>query len=976
MYNFSDPTLNATSYTIAQNTGITNATTTVILAYNTASMLSTDRLSIVVDEIAEFVQPSEELLDPVQKQRVSMGQALIDTDFEYGLQPTKWESLVLVNNKPSFFVNVQTPLFLTNLVASANSTTVTANTSVSPPAIGQPVFITDTEWFGAQGGFIVTSNNTTANSFTFNAKYPFKGSDFNIFNSTLTQGYGGTFYTNANYNVSAISSVGNVITVTTVEPHGLTLRNGIYLTNGNSANVANGAYTVATVQSRNQFSVVSHDFHRNGLTTGLIYPRIDGGSQHRPFDGGVTMTTGTPSQNVQMIRQTRRYFRYQSGKGIQVSTGTILKPNFNVDDIRTTTLGGNQVEVTTKIPHNLNPGANIQVSGAVESGFNGNWVVQEIIDPVKFRYVSNTIPSTTIANGIVNVAVTNWYGATTRLGIFDSQNGLFFEYDGQTLYAVRRRSGEQLSSFINVLHSNSIVTGATVNGVTTKFTKQLVLGDFVVIRGQTYRIDSIDSDTQLRILPYYRGPSIVQPAQAIMSKTSELKVPQASWNLDKCDGTGPSGYNLDLTRMQMFYIDYSWYGAGSVRFGFRDTVGKVIYCHRFYNNNINFEAYMRSGNLPARYETSTYSPVTSLAATISSTETAVVTVANTFFFPNTGTLFVKNPLNYEFIGYTGKTANTFTGLTRQRIGATITANAVINSPNLITLSNIDNWIQTGQYIYGNEMPPGTFIERFTTGATGNVITLSQAALGTVTNGTYSIMPMGNTTSNVHTFNPLVPISVELAAPQFAPTISHWGTSVIMDGRFDDDKSFVFTYGETTDQQVPIGATYALISIRVAPSVDNGITGPFGSKELINRMQLVLRQLDVMTTGQFLVSLRLNCEPRSFGGNPGVFATPEVGSSSLSQICDHSGNVGPVGGETIYGFYAVNSSGSSNYETIQQDLNIVRDLGTSILGGGYTNTANVLGTYPDGPDVVTIVARNIGRLPANIQTRLCWTEAQA
>ena len=33
------------------------------------------------------------------------------------------------------------------------------------------------------------------------------------------------------------------------------------------------------------------------------------------------------------------------------------------------------------------------------------------------------------------------------------------------------------------------------------------------------------------------------------------------------DGTGPSGYNLDLSKMQMYYIDYSWYGAGFVRWG-------------------------------------------------------------------------------------------------------------------------------------------------------------------------------------------------------------------------------------------------------------------------------------------------------------------------------------------------------------------------------------------------------------------------
>jgi len=44
-----------------------------------------------------------ELIDPVTKLRVSEPQTLIDTDFEYGLQPTKWETVELINNTPSFF---------------------------------------------------------------------------------------------------------------------------------------------------------------------------------------------------------------------------------------------------------------------------------------------------------------------------------------------------------------------------------------------------------------------------------------------------------------------------------------------------------------------------------------------------------------------------------------------------------------------------------------------------------------------------------------------------------------------------------------------------------------------------------------------------------------------------------------------------------------------------------------------------------
>jgi hypothetical protein len=55
-----------------------------------------------------------------------------------------------------------------------------------------------------------------------------------------------------------------------------------------------------------------------------MYARPDGTFLHRPFDGGVEITAGSAPFS-QIVRQTRKYFRYQSGKGIQTS----LAINFN-----------------------------------------------------------------------------------------------------------------------------------------------------------------------------------------------------------------------------------------------------------------------------------------------------------------------------------------------------------------------------------------------------------------------------------------------------------------------------------------------------------------------------------------------------------------------------------------------------------------------------------------------------------------------
>ena len=79
------------------------------------------------------------------------------------------------------------------------------------------------------------------------------------------------------------------------------------------------------------------------------------------------------------------------------------------------------------------------------------------------------------------------------------------------------------------------------------------------------------------------------------------KVAQSSWNTDKCDGTGPSGYNLDITKTQFFYTDFTWLGLGRVRCGFLVN-GQFIIAHEFRTSNTIDVPYMANPNLPIRCE--------------------------------------------------------------------------------------------------------------------------------------------------------------------------------------------------------------------------------------------------------------------------------------------------------------------------------------------------------------------------------------
>lgn len=916
IYNFSDPSLVSTSYTNAVDSITGQETTTIILAYNTTAMSSTDKLAILVEETYHEIVPAEVMRDPVDKLRISAPQSLIDTDFEYGVQPTKWESISLLNNRPSAFVDYSQPITntaatvvfngsntstyqITNVTASAKVVTVSI-TNTTGITVGTPIFIQGTLDVGnADGWWMVESVSANA-SITFTVtNTPLTA----LFDATKTYLYIGFFYSGAAIPVSAtagaaITLSGTVATVTTTGAHGLQPGNAIYIIGATGmTGTLNSSWVVATTPSSNTFTFACTATGTiTALANGTLYPRSLGYVEHRAFDGGVQFTNNSPYQGYQVIRQTRRYFRYQSGKGIQFSTGSILKPPLTVDNI---TSSGTTVTVTTKFAHGLLPGTYINVSGAFETAYNGTFLVATSATPTTLTYTALSAPTATPASGFpLSVGPASWYGATNRIGMFDSQNGFYFEYDGQNIYAVKRSSTTQLTGV------NAITSGSnSVVGTNTKFSSQLKPGDFIVIRGQSYIVQTITSDTQMYICPEYRG---VTASACIISKTVNTRYPQSIWNIDKCDGTGSSQFALNLSKMQMFYADYTWYGAGAIRFGFKNNRGDVIYCHRIPNNNVNTESYMRSGNLPARYETNTIPPWTYLTATLASGFTTSLTVADTSLFPNSGTVIVTAAGNtgaaIEYISYTGKTSTTFTGLTRNVTGGTAVATA-------FTIA-------------------------------------------------------GATTANP---GGTAPIQVELYSPQCASVISHWGSSVIMDGRFDDDKSFVFNYGMTTSYTAPTAGTkYPLMSIRLGPTVDNGNTGLLGVREIINRMQLTLRGMGCYTTsaGSFRIELILN-------GRLSAGTFGPVGGSSLAQIALHTNTTTISGGESVYGFFTTVNGATT------QDLSLVRDIGNSILGGGTTLTApsSPANVYPDGPDIITIVATPLASNGV-INARISWTEAQA
>ena len=557
------------------------------------------------------------------------------------------------------------------------------------------------------------------------------------------------------------------------------------------------------------------------------------------------------------------------------------------------------------------------MTGATDPAYNGTFSVDSVTDDFTYTYsLSGSALQTSAPGGIQQYNVDGWADSRVRAGMFDFQNGFFYEFDGSRLWAVRRSSTQQISGTATVVKGSN-----QVSGLGTNFSGQLVAGDYIVIRGGSYKIVKIRSKTQLVIQPQYKGSSA---SGVVITKTEDVKVPQEEWNTDTADGNGPSGFNLDTTKIQMAYMDYSWYGAGKVRFGFKDRNGKVIYVHNFLHNNRLTEAYMRSGNLPAKYEI--YN------------EEAPTYVPSLFHW---GTSVIMDGRFDEDDSYLFTAASNALSFTNGQSN-TATTNAV----SAITYSynrsrRTYDWYVRLQF-------PSSDASKFSAGtklyATGTTMQGSE-----VTYTQYS-------GSNIRVF-----IYFGSGWSQPAGGFSIQSGTVVNIGA-------PATGGDTIDlgiSQIP------LITIRLAPSVDSGLPGALGDREIINRMQLKLNEVGMIITHDCEVSCLLNADLSNI-------SYEAVTPPSLSQLIKHEAGDEALGGTQIFQYRAsggtTNAAGKRLTNTSNQFLGDIIDLGNSILGGD--------GTFPNGPDTLTIAVNVVDTTdinadsPFQVSSRITWAESQA
>ena len=463
---------------------------------------------------------------------------------------------------------------------------------------------------------------------------------------------------NTGITFSAIATV----EVTFATAHGFIPGNTITVqitSTGTGAQLAAGPYFIESVPTPTKIRYTARAAGAIANTlVGIVYGRPDSFFIHRPFDGGVQLGTAGPAHGSTAIRMSKKYIRYQSGKGVMYNTGALFAPSYDIRSITASgTAIGSIITVTTDdTDHGCQVGGVITITGVDTSGYEGTYAVVSIVNERVFTIVSDKVlgSSSPVLGSPCLMSVKNWHGATVRAGIFDDQNGMFYQYDGLRMAVGRRSSTFQIAGTISInTNSNTVV------GTNTRFTQQLATGDRIVIRGMSHVVAQITSDTDMTVAPDFRGVANVSNVK--ICKTLDIIVPQEDWNLDTCNGSGSSGYNIDVTKMQMIGLQHTWYGAGFIDFMLRGSEGNYTFAHRFRNSNVNSEAYMRTGNQPVRYEVINEATPGRLSAAMNASQTTIpMSAEDTYWFPNSGVVYIDN----ELISFTGKTDTALVGCTR------------------------------------------------------------------------------------------------------------------------------------------------------------------------------------------------------------------------------------------------------------------------------------------------------------------------
>ena len=394
-----------------------------------------------------------------------------------------------------------------------------------------------------------------------------------------------------------------------------------------------------------------------------------------------------------------------------VRTNAALIGNVTVSNVAIGSLGnvditGNTLPVTIDSgnvtvfqgtdPWNVTGNVNAAVSGTVAvSSINSNVTVVDgggsiTIDGSVNANITGGNVTTTITG--TNLDAFGRLRVSEPYTLFDSQN---LYIDGDQFSNITANSGSVTYVAAESSFDMAVTTANGSSVIRQAKTTQAYQPGKSLLTLNTFAMDSLTANCRQRVGYFTDKNGVYFEADGttlylvIRSSATgsivEERIAQANWNTDTLKtgvAPNPSGYNLDPTRVQIFWNDIEWLGVGTVRAGFVIN-GEFIVCHRFNhaNESGNVRVYMTTATLNPRYEITNTGTIAG-ARTMKQICSTVISEGG--YNPLTKIRYVPTPVSPTRIS----TGNVFTSLASIRLNAAYPDAVVVPSQIDLLLTDV------------------------------------------------------------------------------------------------------------------------------------------------------------------------------------------------------------------------------------------------------------------------------------------------
>ena len=226
-------------------------------------------------------------------------------------------------------------------------------------------------------------------------------------------------------------------------------------------------------------------------------------------------------------------------------------------------------------------------------------------------------------------------GNVQLAGIGNPESGYYFAYYGTAFGIIHNESSQREirkltvtngagTGVVTVTLDGTAVSVPITGGANVNQTSYLLSQYDYSTAGSGWSADAIDGTVffiSSRAAPQtgtysVSGNSIVGTFSSILTGNvgTQTFIPQSSWNIDPCNGTGPSGFIINPQRGNVYQIGFQYLGFGNAFFAIENPeTGRMIPVHMIKNANARTTPVLKNPQSSARVVSANIGATTSVS---------------------------------------------------------------------------------------------------------------------------------------------------------------------------------------------------------------------------------------------------------------------------------------------------------------------------------------------------------------------------